>query len=276
MHALSSWPAAERARITGVFTDIDDTLTTDGAVPPDTLQALHTLKAAGLHVVAITGRPVGWAQARASNWPVDAVVVENGAVALVPSAVLSQIGMERASPLEGSLSKLYQQDAAERASHAARMRVVAARVLREVPGVALSSDSDGRETDLAFDYHEHARLPPETVEAVLAVLRNEGMVTSVSSIHIHGCYSRFDKWQGACWIVRTLWGRGLAAELDRWVFVGDSGNDEAMFQHFIHSVGVANVARFVPQLTHLPRFVAPSERSKGFNEVVQALLAAPR
>ena len=273
MLPLSRWPAAARARITGVFTDIDDTLTTDGVVPSDTLQALHALKAAGLSVVAITGRPVGWAQARASNWPVDAVVVENGAVALVSPAVLNQIGMERSASLDCLLSKIYQQDAAERARNAARMCVVAARVLREVPGVALSSDSDGRETDLAFDYQEHARLPPETVQAVLAILRDEGMFTSVSSIHIHGCYGRFDKWNGARWIVRTLWGRDLAVELDRWVFVGDSGNDEAMFQHFIHSVGVANIARFVPHLNHLPRFVAPSERSKGFNEVVQALLA---
>jgi len=52
-------PAAERERITGVFTDIDDTLTTDGAITPDALQALGKLKAAGLQVIAITGRPIG-------------------------------------------------------------------------------------------------------------------------------------------------------------------------------------------------------------------------
>jgi hypothetical protein len=47
-----------------------------------------------------------------------------------------------------------------------------------------------------------------------------------------------------------------------------------MFGHFPHSVGVANVARFVPQLSHLPRYLATGERGAGFAEVVDALLAA--
>jgi hypothetical protein len=37
---------------------------------------------------------------------------------------------------------------------------------------------------------------------------------------------------------------------------------------------VANIARFAPQLTHLPRYITPSERGTGFAEMVQALLAA--
>ena len=73
--------------------------------------------------------------------------------------------------------------------------------------------------------------------------------------------------------MRELLGRDLAQELDRWVFVGDSGNDQAMFQHFTHSVGVANIARFVPQLSHLPRYVTQGERGAGFAEVARAILA---
>ena len=83
MLPLSSWPAAERSRITGVFTDIDDTLTTHGVITPDTLQALAQLKAAGLCVIAITGRPMGWCEKLAATLPVDAIVAENGAAALV-------------------------------------------------------------------------------------------------------------------------------------------------------------------------------------------------
>ena len=65
-----------------MFTDIDDTLTTHGNITPDALQALADLKAAGLHAIPITGRPVGWATPLANVLPVDAIVVENGAVAL--------------------------------------------------------------------------------------------------------------------------------------------------------------------------------------------------
>jgi len=75
-------PSAAR-RVLGVFTDIDDTLTTEGAIGADALAALERLHAAGIHIVAITGRPMGWSEPFAKSWPVDAIVAENGAVALV-------------------------------------------------------------------------------------------------------------------------------------------------------------------------------------------------
>jgi len=79
----------------------------------------------------------------------------------------------------------------------------------------LSRDSAGRETDLAFDYAEFAHHSPETVQRVLALLQSHGMQTTVSSIHIHGCFGDFNKWTGACWIVRELLGRDLSTELDQ-------------------------------------------------------------
>lgn len=268
MQPLHLWRRDAKPLPHGVFTDIDDTLTTDGVITPDALQALVDLKAAGLLVIPITGRPIGWCEPFIAAdpdvaWPVDAMVAENGAVAFVRSS----------SPQQQSQTKLYQQDAATRRANQARMRDIAALVAAEVPGVALSSDSAGRETDIAFDYAEFAQHSPDTVQRVLAVLQRAGMQTTVSSIHIHGCFGDFDKWQGACWIVRELLGRDLAQELDRWVFVGDSGNDQAMFEHFPHSIGVANIARFVPQLTHLPRYVTQGERGAGFAEVARAILS---
>ena len=71
MLPLTAWPLDARCQIIGVFTDIDDTLTTDGAITPDALQALYALKAAGYAVIAITGRPVGWCEPFALDWPVD-------------------------------------------------------------------------------------------------------------------------------------------------------------------------------------------------------------
>ncbi len=280
MKPIADWPASERRDIVGVFTDIDDTLTTKGAITPDALQALTDLKAAGKLVIATTGRPIGWCAPLMTGhapWPVDAMVAENGAVAFVharTAGYTKQIGMKPSWNKDSSLSKLYQQDAVTRASNALRMQKIATRVMFEVPGVFVTRDSMGRETDLAFDYHEHARLTPETVQKVQALLQGFGMHTTVSSIHIHGCFGNFDKWQGANWIVRELLGRDLAQELDQWVFVGDSGNDQAMFEHFTHSVGVANIQRFAQQLAHLPRYVTSSERGAGFAEVAAAIIGA--
>lgn len=268
-------PGAWR-HITGVFTDIDDTLTTDGAITADALDAIARLRAAGLPVIAITGRPAGWSEPFALRWPVNAIVAENGAVALIgPGAGASREKAAQGTP-DGprSLSKLYQQDATTRAANHARLQAVAARVLREVPGAALAQDSAGRETDIAIDHSEFTHLPPERIEQAAALMRAEGLNATVSSIHINGWIGTHDKLSGAHWIVRELLGRDLAAEMDRWVYVGDSTNDQRMFQHFAHSVGVANVARFVPRLAHLPRYVARGERGAGFAEVAHAVLAA--
>ena len=118
MQPLSSWPKAHRAKIAGVFTDIDDTLTTEGAITPDALQALHDLRAADFLVIAITGRPVGWSIPFASTWSVDAIVAENGAVALLNNPATKQV------------KKIYQQDQATRTHNFQAMQRIAQRVLQ--------------------------------------------------------------------------------------------------------------------------------------------------
>ncbi len=270
MLKLSAWPADARRRISGVFTDIDDTLTSDGAITPDALAALAALKAAGLHVIAITGRPVGWSEPFARDWPVDAIVAENGAAALF----LSKKGLQPNQDGCKQLSKLYQQGAATRAANYARMQQIAARVLREVPGAALAQDSPGRETDIAIDHGEFAHLPPGRIAQALQIMQSEGMNASVSSIHINAWFGAHNKLEGARWILRELLGRELDAELERWVYVGDSTNDQLMFEAFPNSVGVANIRRFEAELSHQPRYITEGERGAGFAEVAAALLDA--
>ena len=276
MKPLAEWPIEQRRNIIGVFTDIDDTLTTHGAISADALQALVDLKNAGLHVIPITGRPVGWGESFARTWPVDALVAENGGVAWMVkknAANSNKIGIKPAYLLPKMLLKVYQNSALIRAENSVRMAKIAALVTSQIAGVEVSQDSAGRETDLAFDYNEFAHLSTETVQQVVELLHSQGMQTTVSSIHIHGCFGHFDKWTGAQWIIRELFQRELADELEKWVFVGDSGNDQVMFQHFRHSFGVANLRRFEAQLTYLPRYITPSERGAGFAQVVQALLS---
>jgi HAD superfamily hydrolase (TIGR01484 family) len=255
---LSAWPLAARARIHGVLTDIDDTLTTEGAITPDALAALHALRAAGLPVFAITGRPAGWSEAFALAWPVNAIVAENGAVAL-----------SRAP--DGTLRKTYLQDTATRQTNFERLQAVAQRILSELPQTRLSQDSPGRETDIAIDHSEFTQLDETLIVQVVRLMQAGGLNASVSSIHVNGWLGEHDKLAGARWIVREHLGRDLDAELDHWVYVGDSGNDAVMFGHFPHSVGVANVARFWHRLAHRPRYVTRNERGAGFAEVVQAL-----
>ena len=258
---VADWPSAERAGIHGVLTDIDDTLTTEGAITPDALDALHRLRAAGLPVFAITGRPAGWSEGFALEWPVDAIVAENGAVALWRGA-------------NGDLCRDHLQDSATRAANFERLQAVAQRVLRELPAARLATDSAGRETDIAIDHSEFAHLGAADIERVVQLMKGEGLNATVSSIHINGWIGGHDKLAGARWILQSRLGKALDDELDHWVYVGDSTNDARMFGHFPHSVGVANVARFQAALSHLPRYVAQGERGAGFAEVAEAVLGA--
>jgi HAD superfamily hydrolase (TIGR01484 family) len=260
MKPLSSWPISERKKIVGVFTDIDDTLTTEGAITPDALQALHNLKAAGLMVIPITGRPVGWSMPFASTWPVDAVVAENGAVALLHKKQANQV------------DKIYQQDQATRTRNFEQMQSIAQKVLQEIPGTFMAQDSAGRETDIAFDHSEFHHMSPAQIQQVVTLLQQEGMKATVSSIHINAWFGDHNKWHGAQWILKEVTGRDLKQELDQWVYVGDSTNDQVMFEHFTHSLGVANIRRFEHELKHLPKYIASKERGAGFTEVANALL----
>ena len=280
MQKITHWPLAARRGITGVLTDIDDTLTTNGAITPDALAALADLKAAGLPVIAVTGRPVGWSEPFALEWPIDAIVAENGAVMLSrdidaeKSCFKHQIGFQPNRYVGKQLSKRYQLSEPGRHENFARMQRVAARVLREVPGTKLAQDSAGRETDIAIDHNEFTHLQPDQIAEVLRIMRSEGMNASVSSIHINGWFGKHDKLQGARWAVRELLQRDLDVEMAQWVFIGDSANDELMFGAFPNSVGVANVRRFEAQLTSLPRYITRAERGAGFAEVAAAVLTA--
>lgn len=259
---LREAPAPALRSLRGVMTDIDDTLTRDGQIEPAALQALHALHAAGLPVIAITGRPLGWSVPFAREWPLAALVAENGAVALLRDGA--------------DVHTEFEQDTPTRARNAQRLQAAAQRIVREVPGAVLARDSTGRVTDIAIDHSEFTHLSPQGIAAVVEVMRQEGMTATVSSIHINGWFGDHSKWTGAQWMLRRLFGRDLDQELAHWVYVGDSTNDQVMFQRFPFSVGVANLRRFADELVHWPAWITQAERGEGFAELAGALLDARR
>jgi HAD superfamily hydrolase (TIGR01484 family) len=258
--ALDTAPPSLWSGVRGVLTDIDDTLTRDGVIEPPARAALQRLRQAGLPALAITGRPMGWSEPFVRDGTLQAIVAENGAVALFRDG--DRVCVE------------YAQDAATRAAHAQRLHEVATRIVAEVPGATLSRDSAGRVTDIAIDHSEFAHLDEAAIGCVVTIMRSEGMNATVSSIHINGWFGAHTKLTGARWIVQRLLGCELDGELAHWVYVGDSLNDQEMFGHFPLSVGVANLMRFAAELTVWPAYLTRGERGTGFGEVADAVLAA--
>jgi len=68
-----------KERIKYILCDIDDTITTDGKLSSEAYNALWQLYNSGYHVIPVTGRPAGWCDMIIRQWPVKAIIGENGA-----------------------------------------------------------------------------------------------------------------------------------------------------------------------------------------------------
>lgn len=247
------------AGLLGVFCDIDDTLTHHGRLVPAAFDALHRLQDAGIAVVPVTGRPAGWVDQIARLWPVDGVVGENG-------GLWAWMGDTR-------LERRYLQPGDVRTANRARLEALGAHILREVPGSALASDQAFRALDLAVDFCEDVpALSDDAIDRIVALFEEAGATAKVSSIHVNGWFGSFDKLTGCARLVADRWGRVLDEEAHRWLYVGDSANDEPMFARFPHTVGVANVARFLPRMRAHPRWIADGDGGHGFAEIVDHVL----
>jgi HAD superfamily hydrolase (TIGR01484 family) len=263
MLPLQDLPDATLARITGLFLDIDDTLTTEGKLPADAYAALEALQQSGLWVIPITGRPAGWCDHIARMWPVDAVVGENGAFYFWHDEA------------NRKLRQRFLANEATRAANAARLKDIAAAILEAVPGCALASDQFCRIADIAIDFCEDVpALPRDKVDRIAALMRNAGMTAKISSIHVNGWFGDYDKLGMARILMRERYGVDLDADRERYVFIGDSPNDEPMFAYFPNAVGVANVADFTDRMQHGPAYVTPARCGAGFVELAKRLLSA--
>ena len=260
---LSSMPDRMRRGIRGVLTDIDDTLTTDGKLTSEAYAALQRLHAAGKIVIPVTGRPAGWCDHIARMWPVDAIVGENGAFYMRHDIAHRKLVRRFVAP-----------DAA-RAAQRARIVAIGERIVAAVPGSALASDQQYRETDVAIDYCEDVPvLPRADIDRIVALMQAEGMTAKVSSIHVNGWFGAYDKLAMTRTLMREVFAVDLDAERDGFVFAGDSPNDAPMFGFFPNAVGVANVRGFLDRIATPPAYITLHEAGAGFTEIADFLLAA--
>jgi HAD superfamily hydrolase (TIGR01484 family) len=259
MSPISEFPAAAANSLLGVCFDIDDTVTSHGALDVAAYAALGALRASGLKLIAVTGRPLGFAEIVARTWLVDAAVGENGAGHIARSGK--------------GLSFGFWDDAPTRAAQQITLAKIRARVARELSEVRETDDSWARRCDLAFDVNERVTLPRAVVDRLTSIIESEGAQALVSSVHAHAQLGQHDKASGACRALTELYGFAADEVRQRFLFVGDSGNDAAAFAWFEWTAGVANVARFLDRLPRAPRYTATREYGEGFAEIARTILA---
>ena len=263
MSPLAAFSPESRASIRGVLFDIDDTLTTEGRLTADAYAAVEALKLAGLIVVPITGRPAGWCDHIARMWPVDGVVGENGAFYFFFDHAKKK------------LQHRFVKTGDERQTDRKKLTTIAERILREVPGSALASDQHYREADIAIDFCEDVpALPREEIQRIKTIMETCGLTAKISSIHVNGWLGSYDKLSTTKLFMQERFGLDLDLHKAEFVFVGDSPNDEPMFEYFPYSVGVANVKKFLDLIAAKPAYVTDASSGAGFAEVANALLAS--
>ena len=261
MRLINHIPAEVCQNIRGVFFDIDDTVTTDGRLEGSAYLAIEKLKQAGLLTIPITGRPAGWCDLIARFWPVDGVVGENGAFYFAYDR--NTLKMRRC----------YVRSEEQRREDQKKLAKLKKEILQRVPGSAISADQTYREADLAVDFCEDvAPLPNESVLKIINIFEDSGAVAKISSIHVNGWFGDYDKLSTCQLFVSSQLGFKLSEQREKFIFVGDSPNDEPMFQYFPNAVGVANVQNFKKQLQHPPTWVTHQESGFGFVELVDHLL----
>lgn len=266
MKPIRDFSRSQARRLRYVLMDIDDTLTRDGKLYPEPFSALWALKKAGLFVIPVTGRPAGWCDCIARQWPVDGVVGENGALAF-----WEERPSEKGSGTQARLRQEFHPQAV-RNDHPV-LEKIKQRALAEIPGLRVAKDQFSRMFDLALDFaEEDPVLPLSDAVKIRDLALQEGARAKISSIHVNVWMGAYDKLSMAEGYLQRRFGWNAETEADRVVFVGDSPNDEPMFARFPLACAVANIHRYGDLIKHKPAYVASAECGAGFAEIADILI----
>jgi HAD superfamily hydrolase (TIGR01484 family) len=270
MKNIAEMTGDEAAGIRFMLMDIDDTLTREGKLPAESYAALWSLREAGLRVIPVTGRPAGWCDLIAREWPVDGVVGENGALAFWEE------GRDRGGSGGRPYLKQEFHPGAVRNNHPVLERI-RTRALAEVKGLRVAKDQFARLFDLALDFaEEEPVLSLDDAERTRRIAEEEGAMAKVSSIHVNVWMGAYDKLTMAEWFLARRFGWQSGAGGREAAFIGDSPNDEPMFARFPLACAVANIRRYRGLLRHEPAFVADRECGEGFAEIARTILEKRR
>lgn len=248
-----------RKSIEVLFTDIDGTLTENGRLPDSSYSALWLLQRHGIHVIPVTGRPAGWCDLIARQWPVNSVVGENGGLVY---------------RYDGKTMHRHEfTTVAKRRQDRTKLRSIARQVHEEIPRARIAADQFCRRFDLAIDFAEDVNpsLKQSEVKRIKEIFEEHGAHAKISNIHVNGWFGDYNKLSACKWLAKNWLNYSLEENQQNVIYVGDSPNDEPMFQYFDLSCAVANVREYLPLMKHHPKFVSRAKEGEGFLEIARHL-----
>ncbi|MEM5527652.1 HAD-IIB family hydrolase [Gammaproteobacteria bacterium AS21] len=243
-----------------VLSDVDDTITTNGQLLPQTYNAIHQLVDQGIVFIPITGGCAGWCDSFARLWPCQAVIGENGGFYLKKSN-------------QGNIDYHFWQGQQERAQNHQKLLALAKKAIKAVPEVNLAKDQAYRLVDVAIDYNQDiSGISSDQINTILDTFHQGGANAKASSIHVNAWIGDYNKKIMACHMLATEFSLTEQQMKEQVLFIGDSLNDESMFEFFPNSVGVANIQHSLAKLTHLPTWITEKSFGRGFNQVIASII----
>jgi HAD superfamily hydrolase (TIGR01484 family) len=259
MSPISSLDRETARGVRAVLFDIDDTITEDGLLLEESYSAIWALKRAGIACVPVTGRPAGWCDLIAREWPVAGVVGENGAFAFYMK--------------NGHLESFYHPASPDPAETRKRLASLGEEALAAFPGLRIAKDQPYRVFDVALDFaEEEPNLGLELAAKVKDFCESKGAIAKVSSIHVNAWFGNYDKLSCAELFLSRILGIDPIKSPRSVLFFGDSPNDEPMFGRFPLACGVANVRRYANLMKCPPAYVTERPFGYGFAEGCSVLL----
>ncbi len=260
MLSIKELTCDQAAGVRYLLADIDDTMTKEGKLLPEAFAALWRCHEAGVAVIPVTGRPAGWCDLIARQWPVEAVIGENGAFAFYET--------------NGTLKQMFHPDVASEAIRK-KLALLREEVLRTVPESRVAKDQFSRLFDVAIDFaEEEPKLPLQTAASIKKVCEQRGAKAKISSIHVNAWFGDYDKLSTALLYLEKREKIFPKQAKKVVLYCGDSPNDVPMFRFFPLSCGVGNLARFREYLECEPAFITEGWYGLGFAELVDHLLSS--
>lgn len=236
-----------------VATDMDGTLTTKGEFTAELLQAFNRLSAEGIEVLIVTGRSAGWVSGLVHYLPVVGAIAENGGLYI-----------DKAKPEPVILP-----DIPRLTHHRDRLSSFFNRFKDRYPNLVPSVDNPYRITDWTFDI---TGLDSSDLAWMQKTCEAQSMGFTYSTVQ---CHIKIPRQNKAAGLAKVLQQRFSNLATEKIVTVGDSPNDESLFEaQFPHSIGVANIARYLPTLSVSPAYITAAAEAAGFIEIVDYLIAS--
>jgi HAD superfamily hydrolase (TIGR01484 family) len=240
----------DAAQIQLIASDIDGTLTHADKFTPRLLETIAQLAQANLPFLLVTGRSAGWVDALRNYLPVVGAIAENGGVFFPQDGPYQLLG-----------------DFPQIAVHRQQLADAFHRLQQQYPQLQASTDNVFRLTDWTFDVQGVSEGELEAI-ALQCQLWSWSFTYSTVQCHIK------PKLQNKAWgIQQVLTQHFPHLNPTQVLTVGDSPNDEAMFDPAIFpvSVGVANILEYAERLQHPPQYVTTQPEVDGFCELANLL-----